>query len=73
LDICANTDGNLVIGTESGMNYVAQLDIPAREYIYPEPDAGEGMGEMDGTEAEPPTPVSLDMKKVMLTLWAIGK
>lgn len=37
LDVCENADGNLVIGTESGQKYVAQLDIPAREYLYPEP------------------------------------
>ena len=32
LDVCENSDGNLVMGTESGQKYVAQLDIPAREY-----------------------------------------
>jgi len=37
LDVCENSDGNLVMGTESGPKYVAQLDIPAREYLYPEP------------------------------------
>lgn len=37
LDVCENADGNLVMGTESGQKYIAQLDIPAREYLYPEP------------------------------------
>ncbi|MEG1562545.1 MAG: hypothetical protein RR365_02270 [Bacteroides sp.] len=79
LDICSNPDGNLVIGTETGLNYVAQLDIPACEYIYNEPaktpftnlDKG-GIGEMERLKVDPPTPIPLDMKKVTLTLWAIG-
>lgn len=79
LDVCANADGNLVIGTESGQKYVAQLDIPAREYIYPEQpetavtDTENGdEGAMGRTETEPPVPVALDMEKVTLSLWAIG-
>lgn len=78
LDICANSDGSLVIGTATGLNYVAELDIPAKEYIYPEPaettDADvEGGGEMNRGDVEPPTLIPLDMKKVTLSLWAIGE
>jgi hypothetical protein len=77
IDICANADGNLVIGTITGQNYVAQLDIPAREYEYPTPDesAGdEGDEDADGMtgDSPAPTPIPLDMDKVTLTLWAIG-
>ncbi len=76
LDVCENADGNLVIGTESGRKYVAQLDIPAREYLYPE-TAAETTTDLDGEETEykqtePPTPLPLDMEKVTLSLWAIG-
>lgn len=82
LDICSNTDGNLVIGTATGLNYVAELDIPAREYIYPEEptaelvengDGGEDEGGTSGMSGERPAPtiVPLDMKKVTLSLWAI--
>jgi len=62
-DICYDADGDLMIGTAGARAYVAEIDIPAREYIYHEAAEGE--------EADPPTPVPLDMDKVTLTLWAI--
>ena len=64
IDICYDGDGELVIGTAAGRAYVAEIDIPAREYIYPEP-------EEEGGETDPPTPVPLDLDKVTLSLWAI--
>lgn len=64
IDVCFDADGCLVIGTAAGRAYVAEIDIPAREYIYPEPgDEGEEQG--------PPTPVPLDLDKVTLSLWAV--
>lgn len=65
IDICSNRDGELVIGTAAGRRYVAEIDIPAREYIYPDPPAD------PEEEADPPVPVPLDMDKVTLSLWAI--
>lgn len=64
IDVCFDEDGNLVLGTAAGRAYVAEIDIPAREYVYHEPQEGE-------EQAEPPTPVPLDMDKVTLSLWAI--
>lgn len=83
LDVCENADGNLVIGTESGQKYVAQLDIPAREYEYPETaetaptfaDLDDEEADADGmerAETAPPVLLPLDMEKVTLSLWAIG-
>jgi hypothetical protein len=63
IDICFDADNNLVVGTAAGRAYVAEIDIPAREYIYPEPEEGEAH--------EPPTPVPLDMDKITLSLWAV--
>lgn len=63
IDICFDKDGTLVIGTAAGRTYVAEIDIPAREYIYPEP--------VEGEEPEPPIPVPLDLDKVTLSLWAV--
>ena len=63
IDVCYDEDRELVIGTAAGRAYVAEIDIPAREYEYHE--AGEG------EEPEPPTPVPLDMDKVTLSLWSI--
>lgn len=86
LDVCENADGNLVMGTESGQKYIAQLDIPAREYLYPEPtetapaipadlddeETETTAIEPEHTETEPPVALPLDMEKVTLSLWAIG-
>ena len=63
IDVCSDQEGELVIGTAAGRAYVAEIDIPAREYEYHE--AGEG------EEPEPPTPMPLDIEKVTLSLWAI--
>lgn len=63
IDVCYDGDENLVIGTAAGRAYVAEIDIPARQYITPDP--------VEGEEPEPPIPVPLDMDTVTLTLWAI--
>ena len=66
IDVCFDSSNDLVIGTAAGRRYVAEIDIPAREYepvVYPE-DPEE--------EPDPPTPKPLDMDKVKLTLWAVA-
>lgn len=65
IDICSDHDGELVIGTAAGRRYVAEIDIPAREYIYPDPPVD------PDDPTDPPTPVPLDMDKVTLSLWAL--
>ena len=60
IDVCFDADHDLVIGAAAGRSYVAEIDIPAREYTE----------EGEGEEAQR-TPVPLDMDKVTLTLWAI--
>lgn len=64
IDICYDDDRELVIGAAAGRSYVAELDIPAKEYEFHEP-------ENEGEEADPPTPIPLDMNKVVLSLWSI--
>ena len=59
IDVCSDQDGNLVLGAAAGHAYVAEIDIPAREY--------ETTGEGDEQTSEP---LPLDMDKVTLTLWA---
>jgi hypothetical protein len=72
LDICSNDCGQLVIGTQIGSDYVAELDIPSTEYIYPEaPEEFDGESEMN--EAPAPVFMPLDMGKVTLSLWAIAQ
>lgn len=60
IDVCYDQDRNLVIGAAAGRYYVAEIDIPAREYR----EVGEG----EETHLEP---VPFDMDKVTLTLWTI--
>ena len=65
IDVCSDADGDLVIGTAAGRRYVAEIDIPKREYIYPDPPADPD----DPTDL--PIPVPLDMDKVTLSLWSL--
>lgn len=76
VDICKDKAGNLTIGTESGLRYVAQVMIPAATYtetpIEPEEsaepmsDTGEGMNSTVQREQNP-----LDMGDVTFVLWSI--
>ncbi len=76
IDICADRDGELVIGAAAGRRYVAEIDIPARRYEeQPDPEPAPDLEEPD--EGEPdeggtaPVPIPLDMDLVTLSLWAI--
>lgn len=60
IDICYDEDRALVIGAAAGRAYVAEIDIPARQYTEEEVD-----GEIQRT------PVPLDMDTVSLSLWSI--
>jgi len=63
-DICADNDGNLVMGL--GTNYVAQIEIPPKEYDYTEgePDS-EGNPTMEKVQKE------LNIEDCTLTLWSV--
>lgn len=61
VDICSDRYGNLTVGAESGMRYVAQIAIPKAEY---EPHE-------EGDE-DPPVQIPLNMGDVVLTLWSIA-
>jgi hypothetical protein len=82
LDVCRDKYGNLVSGVIPGIAeaYVAQIDIPAREYTetVEEPESGgeDGgeSGENGGMEHTPNIkrePVPFSMDNVTLTLWAL--
>ena len=84
IDICTDTDGELVIGAAVGRMYVAEIDIPARRYEIVPIDNDESQGEepsqeepSEGDEPFPPEPseeripIPLDMNLVTLSLWAI--
>ena len=60
VDICKDRAGNLTIGTDSALRYVAQIKIPAAQYT-------------EKTEGETITreQIPLDMGEVELHLWSI--
>lgn len=60
IDICSDTTGCLVVGTSTGRKYVAEIDIPARQY------AEEAQGDETVT-----VPVPFDIDNCTLTLWAL--
>ena len=49
VDICKDKAGNLTIGTESGLRYVAQVMIPAATYTETPIEPEEGAEPMSGT------------------------
>lgn len=61
VDICSDRYGNLAIGADSGMRYVAQIAIPQAEYEEHEED-----GELIRTL------IPINMGEVVLTLWSIA-
>lgn len=60
VDICRDKSGNLTIGAENGIKYVAQVDIPEIEYEEVEEEGDIVLA-----------PVPLDMAEVTVTLWSI--
>lgn len=72
IDICQDYTGGLVMGTENGEKYIAQLVIPAREYTekeVPNPNypGGEGSNEPETITEREPVPFSMD--RCELRLW----
>lgn len=78
-DICYDSEGDLTTGTAGARAYVAEIDIPPRQYeevpdedyAIPYGDGSGGDGTVDGEEHYKRVPVPLDMDTVTLTLWAV--
>lgn len=68
IDVCKDRFGNLVTGVIPGVAevYVAQIDIPAREYDFIADEVDE-----NEEPKEVPVPIPFDIKKCSLTLWAL--
>lgn len=77
LDICRDKFGGLIMGL--GENYVAQIEMPAREYEYVEaeeveaqlPAASVASDEQPAELTMLKQALALDMNKVKLILWDI--
>ena len=68
-DICFDSEGDLVIGVESGRYYVAEIDIPGYEYDEVETDSDAEEGNMNSGVKLVQKPLNMD--DVVLTLWSI--
>lgn len=66
IDICSDKQGFLVIGAETGFRYVAQVEIPAREYTD-NPDISNENGDVNTERI--PTPFDID--KCTIYLWGM--
>lgn len=80
IDVCFDEDGALCIGAAAGRSYVAQIDIPPRQYkevpaTAAETTTSEAADNADGSHTPQQTtakePLPLDMDTVTLTLWSI--
>lgn len=66
LDVCMDGNGFLVIGAAAGRRYVAQIVIPAREYVEQETGVNaEGYPQLEKTA------VPFDMERCTLYLWGL--
>lgn len=77
IDICSDSDGFLVVGTAAGLRYVAQVEIPARQYTEEEQENPNYDPEAEaGTEAASQTitvrePVPFDIDNCTIYLWGM--
>lgn len=71
IDICENSDGILTTGVSQ--RYIAQIDIPARQYNEVPVENTEGEGTEGEEESFRLEPVPFSMEKVTLTLWALNE
>lgn len=77
LDICTDNNGELTMGTAAGLKYVAQVEIPARQYTEEEqanpaydPEAEEGAEAANPTIIKR-TPVPFDIDNCTIYLWGM--
>lgn len=79
IDICSDADGELVIGAAAGRRYVAEIDIPARQYeiipaeVESDPEVATPVedGDLPDEPSEQRVPIPLNMANVTLSLWSI--
>lgn len=66
IDVCSDRNGFLVVGAATGLRYVAQVEIPSRQYI-------EVPGEPDerGNPTVIPQPVPFNINNCTLFLWGM--
>lgn len=77
IDVCTDSEGELTMGTAAGLNYVAQVEIPARQYNEEEQENPDYDPEAEeGTEAARQTitvrtPVPFNIDNCTIYLWGM--
>jgi hypothetical protein len=77
IDVCKDRNGNLTMGTAAGLTYVAQVEIPARQYTEEEQENPAYDAEAEeGTEAARETivvrtPVGFNIDNCTIYLWGM--
>lgn len=73
LDVCMDRGSDLMLGTQPGGRYVAQIEIPAATYNETPIEPQEGADESGDTNRQTVerTKNPLDMAEVKLILWSI--
>ena len=82
VDVCMDDQNNLTIGTGTGRNYVAQVEIPAQKFVEvedPAEDVQEAAEQAEDAESQGTAntqkthveAVPLDMADVKLILWSL--
>ena len=77
IDVCTDGEGELTMGTAAGNKYVAQVEIPARQYTEEEQENPDYDPEAEeGTEAARKTttvrtPVPFDIDNCTIYLWGM--
>lgn len=71
IDICYDQNGQLTMGCAEGYRYVAQVEIPAREYTEEPAEQPDHSEDGMGGEGTVKVPVAFDIEKCTVYLWAI--
>lgn len=66
IDICTDSNNELTMGTAAGLKYVAQVEIPARQYTEEQGEPDE-----DGNPTTVYVPVAFDIDNCTIYLWGM--
>ena len=79
IDVCSDSTGNLTMGTAAGLRYVAQIEIPARQYTeeeqenpdYDPENQDQGVMGMLTPTIIVRTPVPFNIENCTISLWGL--
>lgn len=72
IDICTDQNGELTMGAAAGLRYVAEIEIPARQYVETQeknPDYQEDSGQSEYITKREPVPFNINI--CTIRLWGL--